>query len=213
MDIFKILDFKLTDNYFEIIENIGNLLNINWNDERMSLIINLIDEILILDDLTENKIKDSIKFWLDFLNEEQINQVYNFIKNNYLKIFYELRESKEEVELKEEKEELTEENKIESFEEKEKRYFEMMKPIIELSESKLEIKPKEYKTISYKLQTESEIQPKEEIKKETEEKIVDLKSKEKIKKEEILPEGVVIIKKAKEEIKKENDNLLDLSEL
>jgi phosphatidylinositol kinase/protein kinase (PI-3 family) len=189
----KIIEFIGSNEYFKIVEEISNFLKITWEDERMSKIINLTDDILRYNQIAETPVKELIKKWLDFLNEEEVNNLYNFLNENFLPKVRELWQEKEILTTKEETEE--------TFEEKEKRYIELMKTIIqypqktkEKSEKKEETKKEveEYKTITF--------EPKEEHKKET--------------KEESLPETTIVITKKKEEEKPpEGEEFLDLSKL
>jgi Zn-dependent M32 family carboxypeptidase len=145
----KIIEFIGSDEFFRIIEEIGNFLKITWEDEKMSKIINLAEDILRYNQTSETPVKELIKKWLAFLNEEEVNNLYNFLKENFLPKVRELWQ--EEIPT-------TEEETEETFEEKEKRYIELMKTIIqypqkpkEKPEKKEETKKEveEYKTITF----------------------------------------------------------------
>ena len=198
----KVLNFIGSDEYYKIIENISNLCQINWQDERISKIFNLVDDMLIYNQTFENSIKELIKKNLDFINEDDANNIFQFLINNLSPKIKELwqQEQKTSQEIK---------NEEETFEEKEKKYFELMKAIIENQEipinqkiknqEKIEEK-KEYKTIDFQPQ-----------KKENKKK--DKKEKEDIFSES-LPEGTIIItKKGEGSSSVDKEDFLDLSKL
>jgi hypothetical protein len=193
----KTTEFIGSDEYFKIVEEIGNFLKITWEDERMPRIINLTEDILRYNQTSETPVKELIKKWLDFLNEDEVNKLYNFLEENFLP---KVRELWQEENIRETEVEGVKETE-ETFEEKEKRYIELMKTIIqypqkpkEKPEKKEETKKEVevYKTITF--------EPQQEHKKET--------------KEESLPETTIVITKKKEEEKqKEGEEFLDLSKL
>jgi hypothetical protein len=196
----KAIQFILSEEHLEIIEKIGKFLNINWGEEKMQNIIALTEDILRYNQTSETQVKELIKKWLDFLNEEEVNNLYQFLEENLLPKVRELWQEKDITEEESEENEKAQETE-ESFEEKEKRYIELMKTIIqnppkpkETIEKKGETKKEveEYKTITF--------EPKEEHKKATEEKS--------------LPETTIVITKKKEEERpQEEEKFLDLSKL
>jgi hypothetical protein len=197
----KIIEFIGSDEFFRIVEEIGSFLKITWENERISKIINLTEDILRYDQTSETPVKELIKKWLDFLTEDEVSNLYNFLKENFLSKVRELWQEDDVIEEKSEKE-----GTEETFEEKEKRYIELMKTIIQYPQ-----KPKE------KLEKKEEIK-KEEDKKETEVyKTITFEPKEerqKETKEESLPETTIVITKKKEEEKPlEGEEFLDLSKL
>jgi hypothetical protein len=189
----KALEFLGSEEELKIIETIGNLLKIGWEDEKISKIGYLTEEIIRFNKTSEAQVKEVIKKWLDFLNEDEINNLYQFLAENFLPKVRELWQEEEKIE-----EESVERAVIEeTFEEKEKRYLEMMKnlvqPIKEKTnpvETKTEEDTEEFKTISYQPQ-------KEEQKPSTEN----------------LPENTIVITKKKEAEQKGEDKLLDISNL
>jgi|GEM_PF-5305885 len=189
----KALEFLGSEEELKIIETIGNLLKIGWEDEKISKIGYLTEEIIRFNKTSEAQVKELIKKWLDFLNEDEINNLYQFLAENFLPKVKELWQEEEKPE-----EESVERAVIEeTFEEKEKRYLEMMKnlvqPIKEKTnpvETKTEEDTEEFKTISYQPQ-------KEEQKPSTEN----------------LPENTIVITKKKEAEQKGEDKLLDISNL
>jgi hypothetical protein len=199
----KIIEFIGSDDFFKIVEEVGNFLEITWEDERMSKIINLTEDILRYNQTSETPVKELIKKRLDFLNEEEISNLYNFLNENFLP---KVRELWQEEDIAEEESEETEE---ESFEEKEKRYIELMKEIIKYPQFqkkekiKEEIKKEEPKKEVEEIKTITFEPPKE--KRETKEETTT----------ENLPEEIIVItkKEEKEEEKKEEEKLLDLSNL
>jgi hypothetical protein len=201
----KITEFIGSDEHFKIIEKIGNFLKITWENERMPKIINLTEDIIRYNQTSETQVKELIKKWLDFLNEEEINNLYNFLNENFLPKVRELWQEEDIIETEIEGVEKNEE----TFEEKEKRYIELMKEIIKHPQFQKKEKIKE------------EIK-KEEPKKEVEEiKTITFeppKEKREAKEEtttENLPEEIIVItkKEEKEEEKKEEEKFLDLSNL
>jgi hypothetical protein len=194
----KIIEFIGGNEYFKSVEEIGNFLKITWEDERMPKIINLTEDILRYNQTSETPVKELIKKWLDFLNDEEVNKLYQFLEENFLPKVRELWQEKETP--------ATEEETEETFEEKEKRYIELMKTIIQspqfqkkekkVEEKKEKIEEKkeveEYKTITF--------EPKEE-------------KREEIPKESLPEDAIIITKKKEEKPKKEGEEFLDLSKL
>jgi hypothetical protein len=199
----KALEFLGSEEELKIIETIGNLLKIDWEDKKISKIGYLTEEIIRFNKTSETQVKELIKKWLDFLNEDEVNKLYQFLNENFLPKVRKLwQEEIPETEGEKIEGEKTEGEKIEeTFEEKEKKYIELMKTVIqyqqnskEKSENKEETKKEveEYKTITFEPKEEHKIEPKEES----------------------LPETtIVIIKKKEEEKTKEGEEFLDLSKL
>jgi chemotaxis protein histidine kinase CheA len=208
----KIIEFIGSDEFFRIVEEIGNFLKITWEDERMPKIINLAEDILRYNQTSETPVKELIKKWLDFLNEDEVNNLYQFLNENFLP---KVRELWQEKNVAEEEVEKTEE---ESFEEREKRYLELMKTIIQYPQ-----KPKEKieKEESKKEEPEKEIEEYKTITFEPQEQKLESQSEEKtifISKEtpqQNLPEGTIIIttKKEEEEPKEKDEKILDFSDI
>lgn len=200
----KINNFLLSAEVRKIAKEVISILGLEI--ESFNLGIGL----ALLDLITENRIKESeLKdFIKDFLekneietSEDKISQIYDYLVKNFLPKTLELwKEEIEAIEIKEE-----------SFEEKEKRYLEIMKEVIKkpVEEKLEETKPVE-KTIKEKIDEEEKrkilIEPKIE-----EQKTLTIGFEEK--KEETLPEGAVIIKIKDDEEKKEEREILDLSNL
>jgi hypothetical protein len=198
----KALEFLGSEEELKIIETIGNLLKIDWEDEKISKIGYLTEEIIRFNKTSETQVKELIKKWLDFLNEDEVNKLYQFLNENFLPKVRKLwQEEIPETEGEKIEGEKTEGEKIEeTFEEKEKKYIELMKTVIqyqqnskEKSENKEETKKEveEYKTITFEPKEEHKIEPKEES----------------------LPETTIVIIKKKEEEPKEGEEFLDLSKL
>jgi len=199
----KAIEFIGSSEYFEIIKKIGDIFNIIWGDKRMPKIIALINNILRYNQTSETSVKELIKKWLDFLQEEEVNKLYQFLEENFLPKVRKLWQEEDVIE---------EESEEKSFEEREKRYIELMETIIQYpqrpKQEKIDEKPKkkeeetkeevkEYKTITF--------EPQQEYKKEI---------SEKSKPQESLPETIIIITKKKEEEKpSEGEEFLDLSRL
>jgi len=194
-----ILQFIASDEHLNLIKEICDLFQISWGDQKMGQIFHLTEDILRYNQTSETPVKELIKKWLDFLNEEEVNKLYNFLEENFLP---KVRELWQEEDITEEESEETEE---ESFEERAKRYIELMQTIIKYpqrpKQEKIEEKPQkkeetkkeaeEYKTITF--------QPQQEHKKETE--------------EESLPEDAIVITRKKEEKPPQGEEFLDLSRL
>lgn len=192
----KIIKFISSEEYDKKLEEVGSFLNITWEDERMSKIILLMDSITKYNLLSENQIKETTKKWLDFLNEEQINSLYNYLQENFLPKVKELWQEEEEKKI----ETATEE---ETFAEKEKKYVAIMENLIK--NQKIKLLPQKEKKPLIKEETK-------EIKTIT---FVPEKKHHQEKEEKLLPESVIIIKKKEENEKQkfEDEELLDLSKL
>jgi RNA binding exosome subunit len=80
----KALDFLGSEEELKIIETIGNLLKIDWEDEKISKIGYLTEEIIRFNKTSETQVKELIKKWLDFLNEDEVNKLYQFLNENFL---------------------------------------------------------------------------------------------------------------------------------
>ncbi len=194
----KALEFLGSEEELKIIETIGNLLKIDWEDEKISKIGYLTEEIIRFNKTSETQVKELIKKWLDFLNEDEVNKLYQFLNENFLP---KVRKLWQEEITETEGEKIESEKTEETFEEKEKKYIELMEKVIqyqqnskEKSENKEEIKKEveKYKTITFEPKEEHKIEPKKES----------------------LPETtIVIIKKKEEEKQKEGEEFLDLSKL
>jgi hypothetical protein len=199
----KVRKFAASDEHLAITDSICEFLKIPEEDyEKTPKVYHLTEDILRYNQTSETPVKELIKKWLDFLNEEEVNNLYQFLEENFLPKVRELWQEEDIIETEMEGVEETEE----TFEEKEKRYIELMKTIIQTpqfqkkektaEEKKEKIKEEkeveEYKTITF--------EPKEEHKKET--------------KEESLPETTIVITKKKEEKQPpEGEEFLDLSKL
>lgn len=196
----KVIQFLGGQGYDKLAEDLANFLGFTWGDKKMPKLLAFINEVL-----KENRKGDSLKAsaqkWLDFLEETKRQEFLDYFEKNWLTKIDELwREESDEVKEIEEPDEVEE-----TFEEREKRYLELMKEIVKFGPKKTEeIQPEEEKKkiISFEA---NEITPKKEM----------LVSWQSQKEEETeLPEGTIIIKKKEEEQKIEKkEDLLDLSNL
>jgi hypothetical protein len=234
MSELKAIQFLASNEHFNIIEQIGNFLQMTWEDEKMSKIFSLTEDIIRYNQTAEPQVKELIKKWLDFLNEEEVNNLYQFLEENLLPKVRELWQQDDiddDIDDDDdEKEEMSEEEQEESFDEKEKRYIQLMETIIEHPEllknqktkqkilnisteninsesikkeepQKQEVKNEEYKTITF--------QPEKEHK-----EAVILKNQTTNISENLPDETIVIIKKKDEDKNQDDeDKLLDLSKL
>jgi hypothetical protein len=224
----KAIKFLGSDEELKIIEEIRNLLGIDWENEKAPPIFSLTEDIIRYNQTAEPQVKELIKKWLDFLNEEEVNNLYQFLEENLLPKVRELWQQDDIDD--DEKEEMSEEEQEESFDEKEKRYIQLMQTIIEHPEllknqktkqkilnisteninsesikkeepQKQEVKNEEYKTITF--------QPEKEHK-----EAVILKNQTTNISENLPDETIVIIKKKDEDKNQDDeDKLLDLSKL
>jgi RNA binding exosome subunit len=94
----KALEFLGSEEELKIIETIGNLLKIGWEDEKISKIGYLTEEIIRFNKTSEAQVKEVIKKWLDFLNEGEINNLYQFLAENFLPKVKELWQEEEKPE-------------------------------------------------------------------------------------------------------------------
>ena len=225
----KALEFLGSDDELNIIVQIGNLLQINPEDPKVSKIFRLSEDIIRYNQTAEPQVKELIKKWLHFLNEEEVNNLHQFLEENLLPTVRKLWQQDDTDD--DEKEDIDQEKeKEENFDEKEKRYIQIMKTIIKHPEllknqktkekifnisteninsenikkeepQKQEVKNAEYKTITF--------QPEKEYK-----EAVILKNQT-TKTSENLPDETIVIIKKKEEDKNpdDEDKLLDLSKL
>ncbi len=204
----EVLDFVGSEEEFQMIKDIGNFIGVTGlEDERMINVSNLVYDLVVYKKLG-SELKETIKNHLNFLDEEKINALESYLQEKYQSFIEDIWKK---AELKEKKEEKIEENrsavwanvekieqtKEETFEEKEKRYIEMMNKVMGV-ETKEEAKEERLVTAPSVL-------------KEAKEVIVTWKETEK---PEELPEGTIVIKKKEEERKVEKkEDLLDLSNL
>jgi len=91
----KAIEFIGSNEYFEIIKKSGELFKINWGDERMPRIIALINDIIRYNQTSETPVKELIKKWLDFLQEDEVNNLYQFLAENFLPKVRELWQEKD----------------------------------------------------------------------------------------------------------------------
>ncbi len=185
----KVTNFFLSQDYDRFIEDIASFLGLTWEGENMSRLIAFINDLLKTNKKGDN-FKESAKNWLNFLEESKLNEFLDYFEKKWRGKIDELWQ--EEVVTK------TEEvgakiNEEETFEEKEKRYLELMKEILKAEEKDKDTQSPEKKiTISW--QPIKEISPPPPP--------------------SSLSEGTIIIRKKKAEEKSEEDkNLLDLSNL
>ncbi len=213
----KILYFIGSKEYNEIIEDIGNFLGINWENEKMPSIINLIDDLIRYKKFGD-KLRPTIQKWLNFLEEEKIDVVETYLRDKYQDFAENLWQEAE----KEEREKITEEFEEKTteltFEEKEKKYLDLMKRMYNL-----EPKPKKQKEEAI-ITTEEKglvnsIPSKETV------KVMEITNKnqpqdltvswKKIEEntEPTLPKGTIIIKKGEDKEIEKGEEFLDLSRL
>ena len=200
----KAIEFIGSNEYFEIIKNVGDLFDINWGDKRMPRIIALVNGILRDNQTSENQVKELIKKWLDFLNEDEVNKLYQFLEENFLPKVRQLWQEEVSEEKTEDKPE------EEAFEEREKRYVELMKVILP---QRVEREPKEEEEIKEAPQKTEEVKYKT-LSFEPEEELPAIPPKKEVTEEETLEDNIVIISKKKEEPEeKGGEEVLDLSKL
>jgi hypothetical protein len=195
----KLFDFLVSQEFYQLIDKTDEFLKIDpkVDGEKDSKVTFFLDR-YFRERLSGTKLQNYAKQILDFLSDEEIDNLLNFINEN----FSNLREKlwQEEITTQEQEEIDTQEiEKIKpvTFEEKTKKYQEIMESLIKKKE-KNEEKPKpiekEFKTITFEPQ---EIhQPQETFSQED------------------LSETAIIIKKKKSEDQtKDTDGELDLSKL
>lgn len=208
----KVLDFLTSDNFYEILEEIEILIEIDpfKDKDKDSLINHLLTKYFTLnlyDKELDNFLSDYINKNLNFLDDDKKNKLINFFNEKIKPLKEEIgRNEKEKLNNKE----INKENfKLidEDFDEKEKKYIEIISKIIE--EKKINLPETENKKIE---QTE----PQKEIFKKI--IITPQKNKSSTKKMNIneeksnLPQSV-IIKKIKPSLEKTEEEPKDFSEL
>jgi hypothetical protein len=204
----KALKFLGSDEELKIIEEIRNLLGIDWKNEKAPRIFSLTEDILRYNQTSETPVKELIKKWLDFLQEDEVNKLYQFLEENFLPKVRALWQEEDITEEESEENEKAQEAK-ETFEEKERRYVELMKVVLP---QKVEKEAKEEKT-------KEEPQKTEEVKYKTisfepEEELPAIPPKKEVTEEETLEDNIIIISKKKEEPEeKGGEEVLDLSKL
>jgi hypothetical protein len=188
----KLLNFLVSKEFYQLIDKADEFLKIDPKlDGEKDGKVTLFLDYYFRERLSSQTLKNYAKQILDFLSDEEIDNLLNFIHQN----FFDLRENlwQEEKVLEETLEE-TEETKPETFEEKERRYQEIMEPLIKRTEKteKGKVEEKTFKTITFQPE---EQHPEPES-------------------PETLPETIIIIKKTEEEKPKEGEEeFLDLSKL
>jgi len=205
MGVKKATEFIVSDEHLKIIREIGEFFKIPWNDKKISDIINLTSDILRYNITSENQVKELIKKWLDYLNEEEINNFYQVLRENFLTKVEELWKAEDE------ERPASLEEKEETMEERERRYLELMKTLVKYPQKPIEGKPEKKEQVNEETEKFKTItfEPKEEDKKE-----IVLQNETA---QEILPEGTIVITRKKEETeekpKEKKEEFLDLSGL
>lgn len=189
----KVINFLGSQDYDKLGEDLANFLGFTWGDEKMPRLLVFMNEVL-KENRKEDGLKASAQKWLDFLEETKRNEFLDYFEKNWRAKIEELWQE----------EPIKEEEVEETFEEREKRYLELMQEILKIEKPKKEeIKLTEEKKKVITLEPE-EIEEKREIS-------INWQS---TKEESVLPEGTIIIKKKEEEEKPEDgEKLLDLSNL
>ncbi len=202
----KVINFIGTEDYDKILEELANFLGFDWSDQKMPLLISWFNEVLRANKQGDD-LKNFTKELLSFLDEEKLNQFLNYFEEKYRQKLDELWQEEfiEETKLTEEPEE--------TFEEKEKRYLELMKQILKKQEEPTPFFFEEDQHPEPIVEKESEkitisFSPEETLK---------IPSTPKLDKQELeLPENTVIVRKGEEKSKEKSEeegNLLDLSHL
>ncbi len=214
-DVLNVIATKEEEN---IITDLAHFVGIeSWEDPRILKIADLVYEMIVFKVIDE-KLNQTIKKHLEFLDEEKVTSLENYIRERYKNFIENLwaeAERKEKERLQKEAEEFEEKPTELSFEEREKRYLELIKEIygIEPKKPKQEEKPvetEEKKVITLipseetSLEEKTESPPKE---------IVINWEKIEEKTEPELPEGTIIIKKKETEETEKREDLVDLSSL
>lgn len=117
----KVINFIGSDDFYKIIEEIGkNFFNCDWQNPKMPLLIAFVSEVLTTNTKGDALIKLAKEF-LNFLNEDELSKFLNYFEENYRSRINELwqQEIEEPIEKFEE-----------PYEEREKRYLELMKEIV-----------------------------------------------------------------------------------
>lgn len=202
----KIIDFIYLDEFNSFVNKTDDFLGINFEQNKdLDFKVFQFLEGYFLERLSGPSLKGFAQKTLDFLSEEQINQLIDFVTQNFLNKREELwREAEKEAETSAETQE-------ETFEEREKRYLETMKEIVKPApslEKKTQEPEKKVVTIEYAPEPATN-----ETKEETIQIPKTITFQEE--KEPELPEGTIIItkKESEEKKEKESEDFLDLSKL
>lgn len=190
----KISDFIKSEDYNKLVEDLSSFLGFTWGDTRMAKLLIFVNEVL-KENLKKDSLKASAQKWLDFLEETKRNEFLDYFEKNWRTVIEKLWQE----------ESLKDEENEETFEEREKRYLELMKEIINLptKETKETQSKEKKKVITFETK---EVSPKKEV-------LINWQLQKE--KDIELPEGTIIIKKKEEKrkIDEEREDFLDLSNL
>ncbi len=204
----KLKKFLISDEFFGLVDKLDEVLNINPDQdfERDSKVVVFLDT-YFRDKLAGETLINYLKTNFDWLSEKELNKLLDFIQEN----LFQKREELWKEEVQEKEPEIAVE---EPLEEREKRYLELMKKIIQPIETKSPQKTDFSEKQEEKKQEEKKttiFEPKE-IKSKEGPVIIQWQKEEE--KEPELPAETIIIKHKEEKGEEENKKeIIDLSKI
>jgi hypothetical protein len=201
----KLSKFLASEEFDSLIDKTDEFLKIDLKNETdKDIKVALFLENYFRERLSGSTLKNYAKQILDFLSDEEIDNILNFVQQNFFDLREQLWQEKPAEETMEESEKI-EEIRPETFEEKEKRYQEIIAPLIKRiskPEEKKPIEEERIKTITFEPTGREKVQePPETIR--LEETAI-----------EKLPETTIIIRKKEEgKIEEKSEDTVDLSRL
>ncbi len=200
----KLKKFLISDEFYKLVDNLDNMLDVDpEQDFKKDFDVVGFLYTYFKEKLEGENLINYLKTKLDWLTEENLNNLLKFIQEN-------LHQKREELW---QEETPKKEEKIipqESFEEKEKRYLELMKSIVKpIEEKEKKTKEEQPKTEEVKKKTivlETEKKPLKE-----EAILIEWEGKEEKKLE--LPKDTIIIKHKEKKGSEKGDEVIDLSEI
>jgi predicted RNA-binding protein YlqC (UPF0109 family) len=195
----KLETFLISGEFYDWINKIDEFLKIDPNkDIEKDLNIAIVVYKYFFEKLSGENLINYLKEKINWLSEEKFQELLEFIVKN-------LSQRREELWQKEKKEEIEESISPEGLEERERRYFELMKTVIKKPETFV-IKKEKKEEQKFKIEV-PETTP------VSEEKQITIKWEEEKPQEINLPSETIIIRSKKEEKKEKDEDVIDLSQL
>ncbi len=200
----KLKDFLVSDEFFYLLSKINELLDINIEQDfgKVADVAVFLD-IYFRERIYGEDLINYLKTNLSWLSEENLNNLLKFIQEN-------LHPKREELWQEETSKTETETIPQESFEEKEKRYLELMKSIVKPIEENEKKTQQEQPKIEEVQKKTIVLEPEKKPLKE-EAIVIEWEGKEEKRLE--LPKDTIIIKHKEKKSGEKSDEVIDLSEI